>query len=458
MKQHEHHAHEHVHAAHHGMVHEPAAETLAEYARAYEVEPEDGGRVLVVALEAREIEWEFVPGRPARAWGYNGVIPGPVIEATVGDVLEVHLRNSLPEATMIHWHGIRLPAPMDGTENVQRPVQPGSSFVYRFLVRDAGTFWYHPHMNETEQLERGLYGALVVRDAAEPTLDGDRVLILDDVALDENGQIAPSTGWVENHDGREGTVVLLNGRNLPQLEMSAGQVERWRIVNASSARYVRLSLGGRPFQILGTDGGLIRTAVTAPEILLTPADRIDIAVGPFAEGETVPVESLEYARGTIVPSTQVTFGTVRVGSRAPSHAHIPAVLRDIVPLVSGPVAATREVRLGYRPTQASPAFTINDESHHRAVPVKLGELQVWDIVNESMLDHPFHLHGFFFQVLEVNGTPPAYLSWEDTVNIPASGRVRIAWRADERPGEWMYHCHILEHHAGGMMAHFEVVR
>ena len=102
-------------------------------------------------------------------------------------------------------------------------------------------------------------------------------------------------------------------------------------------------------------------------------------------------------------------------------------------------------------------FTINDESHHRAEPVRLGELQVWDIVNDSLLDHPFHLHGFFFQVLEVNGSPPAFRSWEDTVNIPAQGRVRIAWRADDRPGEWMYHCHILEHHAGGMMAHFEVV-
>jgi FtsP/CotA-like multicopper oxidase with cupredoxin domain len=90
--------------------------------------------------------------------------------------------------------------------------------------------------------------------------------------------------------------------------------------------------------------------------------------------------------------------------------------------------------------------------------VRVGELQVWEVVNETKMDHPFHLHGFFFQVLEVNGRPVEKLSWEDTVNVPAKGQVRIAWLPDDRPGSWMYHCHILEHHAAGMMAHFEVVR
>jgi FtsP/CotA-like multicopper oxidase with cupredoxin domain len=89
--------------------------------------------------------------------------------------------------------------------------------------------------------------------------------------------------------------------------------------------------------------------------------------------------------------------------------------------------------------------------------VKVGELQVWDVINDTLMDHPFHLHGFFFQVLEVNGAPPAFRSWEDTVNVPPKSRVRIAWMPDDRPGEWMYHCHILEHHASGMMGHFTVV-
>ena len=89
--------------------------------------------------------------------------------------------------------------------------------------------------------------------------------------------------------------------------------------------------------------------------------------------------------------------------------------------------------------------------------MKAGELQIWDVVNETLMDHPFHLHGFFFQLLAVNGEPPAYRSWEDVVNVPPRSTVRIAWLPDDRHGSWMYHCHILEHHASGMMAHFDVV-
>jgi FtsP/CotA-like multicopper oxidase with cupredoxin domain len=103
-------------------------------------------------------------------------------------------------------------------------------------------------------------------------------------------------------------------------------------------------------------------------------------------------------------------------------------------------------------------FVVNDERHHHDQPVKVGELQVWDVVNATMMDHPFHLHGFFFQVLEVNGKKPAWRSLEDVINVPPKGTVRIAWYPDDRPGMWMYHCHILEHHAAGMMAHFDVVR
>jgi FtsP/CotA-like multicopper oxidase with cupredoxin domain len=103
-------------------------------------------------------------------------------------------------------------------------------------------------------------------------------------------------------------------------------------------------------------------------------------------------------------------------------------------------------------------FVVNREAHHRDQPVRVGELQVWDIVNDTKMDHPFHLHGFFFQVVAVNGEPPAFLSWEDTINVPPKGTVRIAWLPDDRPGEWMYHCHILEHHESGMMGHFAVVR
>jgi FtsP/CotA-like multicopper oxidase with cupredoxin domain len=347
---------------------------------------------------------------------------------------------------------------MDGTENVQRPVAPGESFTYRFTLRDAGTFWYHPHVNETVQLERGLYGALIVRGPGEPQLDAERVLVLDDVSLDPAGQIDPPGGRDELYYGRQGSIRLVNGRKEPELSMAAGQVERWRIVNAASARYVRLSIGGAPFRILGTDGGLIDSPFTTGEVLLAPADRVELAVGPFAAGETLRIESIRDDRDSDHGVEPERLATLRVGAAAPSRAVVPERLRHIEPLVAGPVAPTREVRFGMNVgPDGGVEFVINREAHHRADPVRLGELQVWDIVNETPVDHPFHLHGYFFQVLEVNGRPPEFLSWEDTLNVPAEGRVRIAWMPDERPGEWMYHCHILEHHAAGMMAHFAVV-
>ena len=255
-------------------------------------------------------------------------------------------------------------------------------------------------------------------------------------------------------------MTLINGRTQPELDIAAGQTERWRIVNACSSRYVRLSLGGRPFRVIGADGGLRAAAETVTEMLLAPADRVELAVGPFEdEGAEIAIESLPYRRSLMKVPRRMSWGTLRVGRRAPSVVSMPAELATIEPLVpAGPVTATRTVRLGAKMTLHGHDWLINGETHHQDAPVKVGELQVWDIVNETGLDHPFHLHGFFFQVVAVDGVPTVPRAWEDTVNVVAKGRVTIAFRADDRPGPWMYHCHILEHHAAGMMGHFNVVR
>ncbi len=458
METHHHHAHTAHH--HHGpVVHEPAADADAAYRRAFEdARPDPGRRVIPVELEAREIDWQFVPGTTTRAWGYNGQVPGPTIEAHVGDVLEIRFTNRLPQPTNTHWHGLRVPAAMDGTEMVQRSVAPGETFVYRFRLPDAGTFWYHPHSNETVQLEMGLYGALIVRGDDEPQLDVERVLVLDDVRLDPSGQVASFGGIVEHHDGREGDTRLVNGKAEPVLTVAAGQIERWRVINASSARYIRLSIGGTPFKILGTDGGLIEAPVTVTEVLLATADRVDLAVGPFGEGQEIAVEALQYLRRTIRKRKTERFATVRVGAAQPSRARIPERLRTIAPLASPSTPPNRTVELGVKLSlRRMVDFVVNRERHHQDKPVKAGELQVWDVVNKTLMDHPFHLHGFFFQVLSVNGEPPPWRSWEDVVNVPPRATVRIAWLPDNRPGSWMYHCHILEHHASGMMGHFDVV-
>lgn len=450
----------HVHSRQGSFVHEPGQRAQQTYRQAYQTSQPDAGRAVIpVELEAREVDWPVAPGTVVRAWTFNGQVPGPVIEGRVGDVLEVRFTNRLPEPTAVHWHGMRLPAPMDGTEMVQQLVQPGDSFTYRFKLLDAGTFWYHPHANETVQLERGLYGALIVRGDGEPVLDREQVLVLDDLKLDRKGQIAKFGGFVERHDGREGDARLVNGKREPTLTIAAGQVERWRVVNAASARYVRLSIGGAPFRILGTDGGLIEAPVTVNDVLLAPGDRVDIAVGPFTEGEELAVESLRYWRTTIKRRKDERFATLRVGGAKPSVAIVPERLRVIDPLA--PISATpnRTVDFGIKYSlRRGIDFVVNGERHNVDSPVKVGELQVWDVVNSTLMDHPFHLHGYFFQVLSVNGNPPALRSWEDVVNLPPKSTTRIAWMPEDRPGSWMYHCHILEHHASGMMGHFEVVR
>ncbi len=416
---------------------------------------------ITIDLEAGAFSWEIAPGKQVSAMGYNGQIPGPTIRAHVGDTLVVRLKNQLKEATTIHWHGLRVPAKMDGTEEVQAPVQPGETFEYRIELTDPGTFWYHPHTNETVQIERGLYGAIVVEGDQEPTFDADRLWVLDDMKLNRHGEFTEPSWflprWLERHNGREGGAILVNGRLSPTVQMAAGQVERWRFVNAANAKYFRLSLGGRPFLIIGADGGLLEQPVPATEALLTPGERIELAVGPFAEGESFMLEALPYERGA-GKGKQETIARIEVGEGKPSVATLSFPLRQIEPLVAGEAEPNQTVILhGRRSWKDGVDFTINGHMHFHGQDVPVGELQIWDIQNPSMMDHPFHLHGFFFQVLSINGQPPAYRAWKDTVNVPKGGSVRIAWLPDNRPGLWMYHCHILEHAAAGMMAHFRVV-
>lgn len=442
------------HHHHHG--HHPIA--AANDTMAVE-QPSNDPRTVRISLEARETSWEVAPGVTIDGFGYNGQVPGPAIELTQGVPVEITFTNRLAEPTLIHWHGLRIPAAMDGTDSTQKPVEPGETFTYRFTPPDAGTFWYHPHANESEQLEKGLYGAFIVRGADEPVVDREQTLIFDDVNADKQGRLARFGGFRERHDGREGDIRLINGKAEPQLTIAAGQIERWRIINASSARYIRFSLGGATFRIIGTDGGLIEAPIDVTEVLLPAADRVEILVGPFEAGRTLTIDSLRYMRSTFKRRGKESFGNLVVGPAKPSIAAVPERLRTIEPLIEADAKPNRTVTFKVWPSlRRGLDFLVNDEMHHNDQPVKVGELQVWDIVNASLMDHPFHLHGFFFQVLSIDGKAPAFRSWEDVVNLPPRSTVRIAWMPEDRPGSWMYHCHILEHHEAGMMGHFEVVR
>jgi FtsP/CotA-like multicopper oxidase with cupredoxin domain len=224
-------------------------------------------------LTASEFDWKTSDQGTIPAWGFNMNFPGPVLKAKKGDEMVIRVANHLPEATVIHWHGIRLPAAMDGTDSVQKPIEPGEEFEYRFTVPDAGTFWYHSHFNETQQMEKGMYGALIVEDDLDPLFDDEKILMIDDIKLNKNNEFKKGNfiqRWKERHDGRQGDIILINGKENPVIDINAGQTERWRFINSSSARYVRLSLGGKTFHIIGSDGGLIENPVKATEVLITP--------------------------------------------------------------------------------------------------------------------------------------------------------------------------------------------
>jgi len=152
--------------------------------------------ILEIELEAKITEMEIVPGTTTPVWTYGGSLPGPLIKAKVGDRLIVHFKNNLPDSTSIHWHGVRVPNNMDGVPNVtQDPVPAGGEFTYDFILRDAGTYWYHPHINTAAQVGWGMYGPIVVEDPNDPEVFGDElVLVLSDMSLDENGQFLPTDG------------------------------------------------------------------------------------------------------------------------------------------------------------------------------------------------------------------------------------------------------------------------
>lgn len=421
------------------------------------VDTNPDAHVVEINLTAAPMQWTFADGRSIDGLAYNGSVPGPVIEAHVGDTLVVHFRNDLTEDTTVHWHGIRLPNDMDGAPHSQSPVPPGGTFEYRFTLPDEGTFWYHPHANEPEQMERGLYGAIVVRGDDEPLVDTETLVVLDDLTLAADGTLAPFGGPLEMHGGREGNTQLVNGTLTPTVRVRSGERQRWRIVNAGSARIYRLALPGHSFTVLGSDGGAWAAPTPMDELFLAPGDRLDVIVDvTTSPGESVTLTAEPYERGhgqgVFAPIDVVHFATTAGAPLAPLAAI--AHSRSIE-VLDGASATPTQITFdeSIDPMTGAVTFFVNGQTYPDVTPIAAtaGTMQVWDLVNMSGMIHPFHLHGFFFQVVSRNGVPEASRTWEDTIELHGMEHVRIAFRPDDRAGMWMFHCHILEHVAGGMM-------
>jgi FtsP/CotA-like multicopper oxidase with cupredoxin domain len=418
--------------------------------------------VLEIALEAKPTQLELLPGKSTSVWAYNGRIPGPLIRAKVGDRLVVHFKNSLPVETTVHWHGLRVPNDMDGAPGVtQQPIAPGAEFRYDFVLRDAGTYWYHPHQDSAVQVGRGLYGAIVVEDPNDPKeLGDDLVLLLSDISLDEDGQLQAddSGGKFGDLFGREGSVLLVNGKVRPHLKVRAGKQQRWRVINAARARYFNLRLPDHRFVRLGGDNGLAARSEDVYNVVVAPGERTDAVFTPrTAPGTQTVFQWVPFDRGygsTYNRPREDLFVIDTVDEPAVAPEQIPEVLRTIEPIeLAGATERTLELNITLGNNDV--VMGVNNVPYWRSKPieVRLGETEIWKIVNQTDFAHPFHLHGYFFQVLDDTRVP----EWKDTVNVPSKSELRIAVKFDERPGAWMFHCHILDHAEAGMMGHLQVI-
>lgn len=411
--------------------------------------------IVEVTMSAGEFQGNLGGDTPLRLFGYNQQSPGPLIQARVGDEVVVHFTNNLQEPTTIHWHGLRIADDMDGTPRVQDPVQPGETFDYRFTVNDAGTYWYHPHIRGHEQVERGLYGPLVVHAADEPEYDAERYILLDDISIDGSGQIAPfslNSHMVQMH-GRLGNTLLTNGKMDDPIEMSAeqGHVERWRLLNPSNARTMSISLSTGSMRVIATDGGLLEHPYETDRIEIAVGQRYDIEVR-YPEVGSVQLLSNVFVRDETDEVVEAAFPVVDVNVAASENQ--PRVIEWPVFETPLPRTVDQTVAIAFDAVQGSDGiqWRLNGQSHREDPLFVFDEGATVRITldNQAGPEHPFHLHGQFFKVL--SGDEPGF---KDTVLVPGQSKVEIEAYLDN-PGHWMLHCHIQEHAELGMMAEMHV--
>lgn len=425
--------------------------------------------------------------RESDIWGFEGRTPGPILRVRQGQRLEVQLVNRLAQPTTIHWHGIRVPNDMDGVPNLtQHAVMPGEVFPYSFPCEDAGTYWYHPHGNSAEQLGRGLYGVLVVEEAQPPRADRELALVLSDWKLGDDGAIDPDFADLQerSHEGRIGKHITVNGAPGGLVPLRRNERVRLRLLNAANARIFELSFEGHDPWLIALDGQPVAPRKLGRDrIALGPGMRADLLLdADAAPDERHPL--LHYPPGDD-PAPLLRFV---YSDEAPARAQpLPAP----APLAPNPIAAPALARAerheflfagGAQPGMHMPpqpqrnadgahphgTWTVNGKAmihdsgathaHGSMTPmltVKRGTPVIFALKNDTVFDHPIHLHGHTFRILSRNGKPEPEQRLTDTILMSQQESAEIAFVADN-PGDWMLHCHILEHQEAGMGAVFRV--
>ena len=429
------------------------------------------GGLLEVRLEAALGKHE-VAGREATTLGYNGGVPGPTLRLRPGDTLRVELVNRLDRVTNLHVHGLHV-SPEGNGDNVFVAVDPGRAHRYEYRLPDnhpPGVYWYHPHHHGTvaDQVFGGLYGAIIVEDDEEIPVDRERVMVVSDITLDSGGSlVSPST--MERMMGREGELVLVNGAAKPDLKGRSGERERWRIINACTARYLALRLPEQRARVVGRDVGRLPRDMALEDVVLAPGNRLDLVVD-LSEGGSELI-AMPVDRGGMMgqmmgggpspggggPVTLARLSVSASGNRAVGEIPAGTAVRDLRDAdVDGRRSITFQMGMGgmMGGGDGPMSFTFDGEEFDADridQQVGMDTVEEWTIGNDSPMDHPFHLHVWPMQLLEVDGQQLSEPVWLDVVNVPARSQVKVRVAFEDFGGRTVYHCHILDHEDRGMM-------
>jgi blue copper oxidase len=410
------------------------------------------------------------PGRATATWGVNGPHLGPTLRATRGETVLVNLRNDLPETTTVHWHGMHLPARMDG--NPHQPIRPRTTWSPTWTIdQPAATLWYHPHPHQrtARHAYRGMAGMFILDDpdAAPHGLPSrygvdDIPVIVQDIRLDDDNQLderKPMMGGV----GLLGSLICVNGTPAPYHEVATERI-RLRLLNASNARVYRFGFADdRTFSLIGTDGGLLAAPYETTRVQLSPGERAEIVV-TLRPGERTVLRSHQPDLGVNLWDHRFSGGDdtldileLRAARRLAPSPPLPDRLAEAPQIAAATAAVTRTFQLA--------GFSINGQRMDMSridFAVTKGSTEVWEVTALDGTPHNFHVHDVQFQVLSVGGKPPPpeLRGWKDTVHTPPKVPVRIAMRFRDhadRDVPYMYHCHLLYHEDQGLMGQFAIV-
>jgi FtsP/CotA-like multicopper oxidase with cupredoxin domain len=415
-----------------------------------DLDPSDEGvRIeLRAAVQVHTIEdWRTGEVYEVDGYAYNGVLPGPVIRAKVGDILEVELTNALSVPTTIHWHGLEVPWDMDGVTWMAEPVMPDEVFTYRFELTRSGTFWYHPHYDTANQVDRGLYGALIVEEPDQPNADQDLVVFVDDWSVTT---LTEATTWhvdgaeIHGAHGGEG-IWTVNGVVQPTLRLDGGSAARVRIINASNVGYLDIEAG--PGRFIAGDQGLLESPVTERQVL-GPGDRQELEWWPALDDFQLVDHPYSHHGGAALGDIQ---SLLDVEVSAPSSMAEPLDF-DFSMTEPSVDPGGFDVAYTFHGDPHSDVWLMNGESYPditvQSIPRE--SPSIIEVRNVSATAHPFHLHGMFFEILSINGIVPEHRVIEDTIHVGLYETVRLRVEPPNE-GDWMAHCHILPHGHGGMM-------